>query len=311
MTSPFLLRDRPVVTAVGGALCIAFSAIFVRYADVTPSTAAFFRCAYALPALAVLATIEHRGRKRSRRERKMAFAAGVFFAADLIFWHHSIDAVGAGLATVLGNTQVVFVGLLAWVFLREKPPQRALLAIPIVLAGIVLISGVIEADAYGDDPRLGAFFGILTALCYSGFILVLRHGSPDARRPAGPLLDATFAAAVISGVAGLALGDLELSIGSAAHGWLIILALTSQVLGWLLITMTLPQLPAATTSVILTLQPVGSVLLGALLLTERPSPTQVAGILLVLGTLIVVSRGADGKVVPMGAAPAETEQPST
>ena len=42
------------------------------------------------------------------------------FAADLTFWHHSIDAVGAGLATVLGNIQVVFVGLLAWA-LGERP----------------------------------------------------------------------------------------------------------------------------------------------------------------------------------------------
>ena len=221
MTSPLLLRDRPVVTAVGGALCIAFSAILVRYADVTPSTAAFFRCAYALPALAVIALIERQGRRRPLRERWFAFAAGAFFEADLIFWHHSIEAVGAGLATVLGNTQVVFVGSLAWLFLREKPSTRSLFAIPIVLIGIVLISGVIEADAYGDDPQLGAFFGILTALCYSGFILVLRHGNPDARRPAGPLFDATFTAAAISGIAGLALGDLDLSIGFPAHGWLI------------------------------------------------------------------------------------------
>ena len=179
---PFVAwHERPLLTAVAGALCIAFSAILVRYADVTPSTAAFFRCAYALPALAAIAILERRGRLRPLRERVMAWGAGSFFAADLIFWHHSIEAVGAGLATVLGNTQVVFVGLLAWLFLQEKPPPRALLAIPLVLLGIVLISGVLETDAYGDDPRLGAFFGILTALCYSGFILVLRHGNPDAR----------------------------------------------------------------------------------------------------------------------------------
>ena len=38
---------------------------------------------------------------------------------DLVLWHHSIDYVGAGLATVLGNMQVVLVGLLAWVLLRR------------------------------------------------------------------------------------------------------------------------------------------------------------------------------------------------
>ena len=51
----------------------------------------------------------------------MAVGAGVFFAADLILWHHSIDDVGAGLATVLANIQVVVVPLVAWAVLSERP----------------------------------------------------------------------------------------------------------------------------------------------------------------------------------------------
>ena len=49
------------------------------------------------------------------------------------------------------------------------------------------------------------------------------------------------------------------------------LALTSQVLGWLLITSSLPRLPAALTSLLLTIQPVGSVALAALILGESPT----------------------------------------
>ena len=45
----------------------------------------------------------------------------MIFAADLTFWHYSIEAVGAGLATVLGNIQVVLVALLAWAVLGERP----------------------------------------------------------------------------------------------------------------------------------------------------------------------------------------------
>ena len=43
------VTDRPVLAGVLGALVIAFSGILVRLAEVSPSTAAFFRCAYALP----------------------------------------------------------------------------------------------------------------------------------------------------------------------------------------------------------------------------------------------------------------------
>ena len=72
-----------------------------------------------------------------------------------MFWHHAIDAVGAGLATVLGNLQVIIVGFFAWLFLGERPSRATLLALPVVLVGVVLISGVIGEDAYGAAPQLG------------------------------------------------------------------------------------------------------------------------------------------------------------
>ena len=74
-----------------------------------------------------------------------------------------------------------------------------------------------------------------------------------------------------------------------AHGWLFVLAITSQVIGWLLISVSLPRLPAATTSVLLTIQPVGSVLLGALLLSEDPSAAQLAGVLAVITGILVAT----------------------
>src|SRR5256884_6855037 len=98
------------ICAVLGAVAIAFSSILVRLSHASPSTAAIFRCAYALPLLGLLAWLEDRRfGSRPWRERRIAVASGTFFAADLILWHHSIGDVGAGLATVLANIQVVLV----------------------------------------------------------------------------------------------------------------------------------------------------------------------------------------------------------
>src|SRR5256885_8096978 len=134
------LGRRPTLAALAGAMTIAFSGILFRLADVSPETGAFFRCLYALPALYLLARWEDRRLgPRPLRGRLFAYIAGVLFAIDLIFWHHAIEAVGAGLATVLGNTQVVLVGLLAWALLGERPSNRSLASIPIVLTGVVLI----------------------------------------------------------------------------------------------------------------------------------------------------------------------------
>src|ERR1700755_573482 len=147
--------------ALVGALTIAFSSILVRLSHASPSTAAIFRCAYALPVLGLLTWLEDRRYgARTWRERRQVVIAGVFFAADLIMWHRSIDDVGAGLATVLANIQVVLVPLVAWALLSEKPGRRVLAALPIALIGVVLISGALQHGAYGRAPLRGALFGL-------------------------------------------------------------------------------------------------------------------------------------------------------
>lgn len=272
-----------MLAAVLGAMVISFSAILVRLAEVSPSTAAFFRCAYALPVLALLAWHESRRYgPRTLRERVPLWIAGVMFAADLTFWHHSIEAVGAGLATVLGNIQVVLVGLLAWVALGERPDNRSLASIPVVFTGVVLISGVVGSGAYGDDPLLGVVYGVLTAITYALFILILRQGNADDRRPAGPLFDATLSAAVFSAIGGIVVGDIDWVPDREAQAWLVLLALSSQVLGWLLISVSLPRLPAVLTSIVLMLQPVTTVFLGAVILSEAPSAVQLLGVAIVI-----------------------------
>jgi drug/metabolite transporter (DMT)-like permease len=288
------LSQRPAAAAVAGALTIAFSAILVELADVEPATAAIFRCAYALPVLGVLAWLEDRRHgRRPARERWLAIPAGIFFAADLIFWHHAIQDVGAGLATVLGNLQVIVVPFVAWAVLGERIQTRLLAALPLVCSGVVLISGVLETGAYGDDPLRGVVFGFLTGLTYAGFLLVLRQAGADLRRPAGPLFDTTAVAAVVAVIAGVAIGEADLVPVWPSHGWLVVLALTSQVIGWLLITVSLPRLPAALTSVTLTIQPVGSVLLGVVLLGEDPSALQLAGVACIVAGLVSVALRRD------------------
>ena len=286
------MTDRPVLAGVLGACVIAFSAILVKLAEVSPSTAAFFRCAYALPPLALLAWLERRRYgTRPLRERALAWFAGILFALNLTLWHHAIEAVGAGLSTVLGNIQVVFVGLIAWALLHERPATRSLLAVPIVLGGVVLISGVIGSGAYGDDPAAGVAFGLTNAVAYAVFLLILRRGNSDDRRPAGPLFDATLTGAIFSALGGLAVGDLDWVPHLEAQAWLLLLALSSQVLGWLLISVSLPRLPALVTSIVLLLQPVSTVALGALLLSEAPSAVQLLGVAIVIaGVALATSR---------------------
>ena len=130
----------------------------------------------------------------------------------------------------------------------------------------------------------------MTALSYTAFILLIRQ-SGTGSAPAAPLFEATWVTAVGCAVAGIAIGDVDFVPSWPEHGWLLLLALSSQVVGWLLITSSLPRLPAAVTSVLLTLQPLTSLALGIVLLGEEPTALQIAGAALVLvGLLTAASR---------------------
>lgn len=287
-----LAVDRPLLTAAAGAMFIASSGVLVRLAATTPVTVAVYRCLYALPLLGLITIFERRRvGALPVRSRTLAWVAGVFFAVDLIFWHHAIAAVGAGLATVLGNLQVLLVAFAAWGLLGERPHRSLYGALPLVLAGVVLISGVIGNEAYGQDPAMGVVFGIATSVAYAGFILVLRQGSGDLRRVAGPLFHATAASALVAALYGVVFGGMEWNPGWSSHAWLVALALTAQVAGWLLISRSLPRLPAAVTSVVLLLQPVGAVALAAVTLGERPGWGQLGGAALILAGVVLATAG--------------------
>src|SRR5665811_580753 len=188
---------RTRVGAIVGVVCISFSAILVRAAQVSPSTAAFFRAIYAIPFLAVLWWWGRGRDRRTSKSRWIAVAAGLLLAADLTVWHHSIGMIGAGLATVLANSQVIFVALAAWLVWRERPSATTFWIMPVVIVGLILVSGLGRDDAYGTNPALGVILGAVTGVSYAAFLLVFRtatkrHASP----PAGPLLDATIGTAV-------------------------------------------------------------------------------------------------------------------
>src|SRR6185437_15992062 len=158
----------PRLAALLGAACLAFSGIFYRLSGASPSTATFFRCLYALPLLFLLGYLEdRRSGSRSRRDRLTCLLAGVFFAFDLVPWQHAVNLVGAGLATTVTNMSVIVVGLLGWFLLRERPTARMFAGLALVLGGAVLISGVLERGAYGDNPPLGVVFGLVAACSYS------------------------------------------------------------------------------------------------------------------------------------------------
>jgi drug/metabolite transporter (DMT)-like permease len=298
------LGRRPLALSCLGAALLGLTGVLFQLSGTSPATGAFFRCLYALPVLWLLARYERRATgdgDPTTHARPLAWAAGVVLGADLVVWQRSVIDVGAGLATVLGNTQLVFVVLASAVLFGERVTGRLAIAIGTMLAGVVLISGALEQHPYGADPARGVVFGIAAGALYAAYIMLVRRAG-GGRPTVGPLVDATAAAALTAALLGAALGELDLTPSWSAQGWLLLTALVGQVLGWVLLTVPSGRLPASATSMALTLQPVSGVLYGMALLSERPSALQLAGVLVVVGGFLAAVRSR-------APAPQPTSQP--
>jgi drug/metabolite transporter (DMT)-like permease len=279
------------LSALAGIVAISFSAIFVRLADVSPTTAALFRTAYAIPFLiAIHLAARH---PRRRRDRILAFAAGMLLAIDLTLWHIAIEYIGAGLATVVANVQVIWVGVVAWMVYRERPTGTAFAVVPLVLVGIALIGGLGRDDAFGDRPLLGAVLATGASVTYSGFLLMFRASNRSLGPTAAPLLEATAGASLAMLVIAPFDSGFSVAVTWPAHGWLLALAVVAQVFGWLLIAGALPRLPALETSVMLLIQPALTIVWARIIFTEDLSTVQWAGVAVVMaGVAIAGARGS-------------------
>jgi len=287
---------RTMLIALAGAVAISFSPVFYIYSDTNPSTGAFFRMLYALPALALLAYLVRKSDTRSSRTRWTAFGAGLILAPDMLSYHSSMIFIGIGIATLIGNSQVIIVTLASWKLFGEKPNQAILISLPVVIIGLALISGLADTDPYGEDPVKGVVFGTMAAFFYSSFLILFRYSNRELAPSSSVQLDATAGAALGLLVLGLlplssmAIEPLELQPTWPGHGWLIVLAILCQVAGWLAIAHALPRLPAAHTSFAILLQPVLTLIWGYVILhQEGHSQNQVIGIFLVLAAIIAVT----------------------
>jgi drug/metabolite transporter (DMT)-like permease len=270
--------------AVGvGALAVATSAVFIDLSEVSPGTATFFRCLMALPLLAVPALLErHRHGAIPLAGIGVAAIGGALFAGDGLLWTAAIHEVGAGLSSVLVNAQVVVVPLLAKVIDREALGARYLVALPGMILGVALTSGLIGGGGTAREPVAGTVHAIAAALCYSGFLYLLRRGGMPGR-----VVQQYWWVVASAAVVGLAVGALwqgvSLAPGWRAIGWLALTAVGGQVLGWLLVALASPRLPSTVGAALLLLTPIGALVLSAAVTGERPSAVQLVGVALVLG----------------------------
>lgn len=239
-----------------GAVCVSFASLFVKEAPIEPAMVAFYRLLMGGVALLAFAIVRGERWLPSRRMFWLVLGASAFFSADLISWHECILRLGPGLATMMANFQVFFLALWGAFVLREKLTLGHKLAIPLALLGLFLL---LEVQPQDLPPAVvaGLVLGILAALFYTGYILVLRRSQSVAER-----LPATANMGVISLLSMLIVGLYCLGKGDSfvipdlhTFGILALLGIGCQAVGWVLLSSGLPRMPASRAGLIMLTQP--------------------------------------------------------
>ena len=274
---------RATVEVLSGAFIISFSAVWVALTDVPSTASAFYRVFFGAIFLlvAALATGEFR---HYRNLPVTAYAGcGLAFALDLYFWHNSIRFIGPGLATILGNFQVFLMALCGVLFFKERLTFRFIASLPLAIFGLGLVVGV-RWSLLSPDYRAGIFYGLLTALCYTVFLLLLRNIQATRHQSAtfSPLMFISMFSSFFL-ACGLLIQGQSFAIPTFGDGAaLLALGLGSQAVGWILIATAMPQIRASFTGLVLLLQPSLSFLWDVLFFDRPTSLTNWLGVAVTL-----------------------------
>lgn len=276
---------------LAGVVLISFSAVFVKLVSVPPTTSGLYRCLFGGLILLVLVRLRGESLVTRRGPFLMLLGAALFFALDLWVWHRSILYVGPGLATLLGNFQVFILALAGVVLFGERLRWPVVLSIPLALLGLSLIVGF-DWSALGPEYRLGIAFGLMTAVFYAAYLLSLRRarGTAGAGTASADLAVVSLATAALLAVAAPAGGE-SLAIPSWRDAAILLAyGIVAQVLGWVLISGSLPQIAASRVGLILLLQPLLAFVWDVLFFSRRISVLEAAGAAIALVAIYLGSR---------------------
>lgn len=285
-----------ILTLALAATMISFSAVFVKIVHMGPIVSGFYRVFFGGLILIGAAGLRRERIWKDRRWFAEAIGCALFFVLDLLAWHMSIHYVGPGLATILANFQVFCLAFFGVVFLGERISPGLLISIPLAVAGLFMIVGLQWGDL-GRDTTTGIYLGLFAAACYTGFLLTLRRLqslenplSATANLGVVCLLAAAFIAVYI-----LWSGKSFTIPDRMSLGVLVAYALVSQVIGWILITHSLPRVRASLAGLLLLLQPALAFFWDILFFGRDTTALNLIGAAV---TLMAIYIGATGRTSP-------------
>lgn len=209
-----------------------------------------------------------------------------------VFLLYGLTYTGPSSAGIITSTTPACMGIIAWVFLRDKPSLAAGVGIVLSVVGVSVINLVESGSGVsGSNPMLGNML-ILGAVVFESLFLLMRKTVPE---PLSPLAVSTIIS--LFGLAWfLPMGIVESASTDMAaisvSGWLTVAyyGVFVTVLAYLFWFAGITQVPASTAGVFTAVMPVSALALSAFILSEPLGWPQLAGCGCVLAGIVLISR---------------------
>lgn len=247
---------KPLISILTGATFISLSGIWVAWSNLDPTVSAFYRVFFGTIFLFTGCLWRKEIHRFDSKSTCLLFLCGLSFAADLVCWHASINYIGPGLSTVLGNFQVFILTFISIVVFGERLSIRFIISVPLAVLGLFLVIGL-DWKTLPDNYLFGIGLALLTALFYSVFLLAMRQLQAHQ-----PQVSSFYNLMIVSFITSALLIPTILFSGASfriptisSFGAVVCLALFSQTIGWVLIANSLPKVVPSIAGLLLLLQP--------------------------------------------------------
>jgi drug/metabolite transporter (DMT)-like permease len=229
------------------------------------------------------------------RHRRFLPAIGVIVAVQSVCLYSAVARLPVALALLAFNTYPLWTALGARVLYAHRPERRVVVAMPVMLFGLALALDVLGAAtgvaASVQWQRIGAgvAFALAAAASFGVALVLTQH-------EAGTLDGRLRTASTMAIVAVLALGGVGWQGGfhlpDASAGWWGLALLTLLYgTGITILFTVLPRLGVVGNSAIMNVEPVFALVLAWAILGQAIAPSQVAGALLVVATVVWLGLG--------------------
>ena len=270
-----------------GIIAISTASIFIKLCEAPTLVIAAYRLTLASLLLAPFAYHKKIWQSWNGSELRWLSLSGIFLALHFAFWIASLKFTSVASSVVLVSTNPLFVGLGAWLFLKEPLGWNLLVGIALSLLGSGLIS--FGDVALSKEALMGDGLALLGAVTASGYLLVGRK-----MRKGQDLISYIFpvysAGAIVLIIISLAFQKPFFGYSSSTYLYLLLLALVQQLIGHTTFNWALKYLPASMVAIAILGEPVGSTILAFFILGETLTPLKIIGGILIFAGILTALR---------------------